>query len=306
MVKTSPINLSSETHSKCQRVMATIYADFLHLIRNSFLNERERRTTKQGDLFFKVYSNLQEARYEYEILKQLRDANPKTFTVPQPLKLVEGNKQTTLVMERVKGSEIQFFLNRFFLFGDKSVLRLFNSLGNSLLELNSLELKNIKSSNLPTCYNKLRGEVTKLATKNVYESILDRYNLDRKFFDCVTLHGEFYFSHILLSKGKFVFLDFHNSCSGPAFYDLATFIVSLHSSLLLPFASTKNIESIMKACLEGYLKRKIQVDSFKVAELYITLQVLSDIISKRYTTKDNLVESLKKRKLKKMLENIRE
>jgi len=277
------------------------YSDFSRFIRNTLFEAvKSRKTLKYRKYFLKIYDNPKEAKYEYNVLKEIKRVNSQTFTVPKPLKLIEKPTQSILVMEHIKGHELQFYIDRFLLFKDMSTLQTINSLGNAFREFHSLSLNGLRDSTLPTTDTELRAEIASLSDEIFYPSILNNLKLDRKLFSIVSLHGELYFSHIMRSDRKWVFFDLHKACRGPAFYDLATFSVSLFGSLLLPTKSTVNLEPLVRASLCGYFGKGVELGSIKLAELYVVLRILNDMRCDLSSPMDKLVIWLKTKRLKKI------
>lgn len=277
---------------------------------NLFRTTKGRKFSKCGNRFLKFYDDPSQARYEYRVLRKIRRAVPKTFTVPKPLKLIKD--RTVLVMECIKDDELQSSINKFLLFNDESALRVFHSLGNAFRELHTLSLNGLRNSTLPSSEVEIKGEIKKLAKKISVIDILDinrksnaiDCEVDERLFEIVNLHGESYFSHIMISNRKFVFLDLHRACRGPAFYDLATFTVSLYGSLLLPAISITNLNLLVNAFWRGYFKDSVHEESIRLVELYVILLVLQDMLLDRRSFKSKMVNSLKIRKLQNFIGEI--
>lgn len=287
------------------------YSLLHRFIRNKLFRITKGRTfLKCGSYFLKVYDLPEEARYEYMVLRKIRRANPATFSVPNALGLIEKQKYTILVMEFVKGRELQDYIDRFILFKDRSVLWIFNSLGAALKELHNLGIDGLRDADFPMSGSEIREEIKKLSEKVVsfrvlsadYISTLNSFNLDRKLFESANLFVECYYPHIMVSNRKLVFLDFHEACRGPVFYDLAAFNVSLYGSLLLPTRSITHLKPLIETFLDGYFKREIPFESLKVTELYVILYTLNNLMPDSHTLKNRFITSLKTEKLRKIVE----
>jgi len=273
---------------------------------------RDRKFSESGHYFLKTYNDPDEAEYEYTVLERIERASPVTFSVPRPLKLVKGQKKTVLVMERVEGDELQTYINGYLLFKNNSAVMTFSSLGRALRELHTLNMSGLRSSFLPASELKMKEEIGRLARRLpglvapdvAAQSNMNGFDLDEKLFKTVNLHGESYFSHIMTKDGKFVFLDFHKACRGPAFYDLATFDMSLYGSLLLPARSARSLDPLIDAFWKGYLHGEPHRQTTRAGETYVALRALEDLFLDKGSLKGKIVNSLKIRKLQKIVREV--
>ena len=168
------------------------------------------------------------------------------------------------------------------------VIEIFHVIGRALKELHNLNLEGLQKSNLPSSLLLLKIEILELskilAKSNILDYALNKMimdavekidHIDDKIFTTVNLHGEFYFTHIILSREKCVFLDFHNACKGPSYFDIAMLSTSLYVSLTLPFRTPKQLEPLIGAFLTGYYRKDLDteiISSIKLAERYVTLR----------------------------------
>jgi len=131
-----------------------------------------------------------------------------------------------------------------------------------------------------------------------------------KIFTAVNLHGEFYFTHIILSKEKCIFVDFHNALRGPSYFDMAMLSTSLYVSLTLPFRTPKQLEPLIEAFLTGYYGKDLDneiISSMKLAELYVTLREISTYTRTLYSKNSsatNLLIILKIKRLKTAIKEV--
>jgi hypothetical protein len=168
------------------------------------------------------------------------------------------------------------------------VLGIFNRIGKALRELHQLPLTGLKSSELPSS-NKIFIKELKMLIDNSmklrlfnaeeYHFIIhaiESLEIVEEFFATANLHGEMYFTHILLQRdGSMVFVDFHNVQKGPLYYDLAMFAISLYSSILFMPWSPKRLAPLMKAFLTGYFGKHLNtrsIKSFAAVQLYVILR----------------------------------
>lgn len=262
----------------------------MHLLgplRSKFKILTVRNVSRINNHVIKVYENYKEGAYEHNVLMKILSADPTTFLVPKVSKMVRSSDDTFLVMEYIRGHQLENFIVKFLLFKDPEALRTFQVNGRAIRELHTLNLNGLYNSSFPSSHSEIKAEITKLSKRLAISGVLDRKfvatildvvkeaDVDDKIFSNVNLHGELYFIHILMSNGKPTLLDFHNACKGPSYYDLAMLSVSLYVSLLLPFYSAKQLIPLTDAFLAGYYGRGCKdklLKSVKLAELYITLR----------------------------------
>jgi len=282
------------------------------IVRNHFLRNLRRRIFKSEGCLLKVYQNPEEAEYEFRVLREIRRASPKTFTVPRPIELVKAPKQSILVMERIEGQEIQSHINRYLLFRDKTALVTLTSLGRALREFHAMDIGGLRNGFLPTSELRIREDTRRLSRdvlglsvqEVIAECIAGSRGLDERVFRLVNLHGESYFSHVMINDGKFVLVDFHEACRGPAFYDLATFDISLYSSLLLPARCAKSLDPLVVAFWKGYLKGQPHKETMRAGEIYVALRALQNLVLDQGSPKSKIVNSLKIRRIQNFVRGI--
>jgi hypothetical protein len=139
--------------------------------------------------------------------------------------------------------------------------------------------------------------------------VIKSLNFAEALFNLVSLHGEMYFTHVLLCKdGTIVFVDFHNMQKGPVYYDLAMFAISLYGSTLFMPWSPVRLLPLIKAFLMGYFGKNLNhklYKTFALAQLYIILKEIWNYMkaldSKESILKVKLPSVIKIKRLKKAL-----
>ncbi|MEM1785871.1 MAG: aminoglycoside phosphotransferase family protein [Candidatus Bathyarchaeia archaeon] len=273
-------------------------------------------------LFVKIYADKYECSYEYAVLREIAAANPITFLVPKVFKMSTGSGHSFIVMKRIEGTPLQNFIMNFLLFKESEALKIFNGLGKALRELHYVNLKGLHNGSFPNSLQKIKLEISNLSRTLVALNVLDHKfrskilniieevnYIDDEIFDNVNLHGEFYFTHVLLSKNKYVFVDFHNACKGPSYFDLAMLSTSLYASITLPFCTPRQLTPLIHAFLTGYYGERLNVKMFKsieLAELYVNLREI--LAYARYLRSpsflNRLLAMLKIRRLKTAIEEV--
>jgi len=247
-----------------------------------------RKTFRVGNLFVKSYNLEDECTYEWKVLSNISRARPALFRVPGVFRITHTDNSCAITMEFVKGIPLQNFIEKFILYSDLSTIKIFFRLGKALKELHSLNLEGLHPCAYPSSLKALKLGVVKLAEISMEtgilgiplgEEILDAINrvnyIDERIFTPSNIHGEFYFTHVVTSGDKLVFFDFHNTCRGPSYFDIAMFITSLYVSLTLPYRTPRQLEPLIKALLLGYYGEGLTdeaLHSVKVAELYVALR----------------------------------
>ncbi len=206
-------------------------------------------------------------------------------------------------MERVEATGLQYFVNRYLLFQDPHSLEVMYLLGKSLKEFHDLPIKGFPEGDFPASQDSLKEELTQMEVDLPLNS-----KLDSRIFRKVNLHGESYFTHFLFSEKtrKFIFFDLHNSSRGPALFDMATFTVSLYTSLLLLPFPLKNITPLRNAFLAGYFPKDPPIASLKVAEMFVLLRELNKLfrlLEHAESLKVSVRTSLKLKKVKRAIQH---
>jgi hypothetical protein len=257
-----------------------------------FRGSTGRDVIKIGEKYFvKLYSDVAEAYYEYRVLLEIANYSPKLFKVPKVFKLITlPNKRAAIVMEYIPGKSLDTNILAFLLTRDFNVVGVFNRIGRALRELHRLPLAGLKGSELPSSNKTFIRELKmfidngiKLGLFNTEEyhfiiRAIESLEIVEEFFATTNLHGEMYFTHVLLQRdGSIVFVDFHNMRKGPLYYDLAMFAISLYSSILFTPWSPKKLTSPIKAFLTGYFEKRLSnryIRSFAAVQLYVILREL--------------------------------
>lgn len=290
----------------------------LDLLRSSFLPRTGRSFYVVDDFFIKKYSDSRECEYEYMVLEGIAAANPTTFLVPKVFKVSVSSEDSFIIVELVKGDRLQDFITNFLLFRESEAIKTFEGLGRALRELHHMSLKGLRSCSFPNSLQKIKSEIFKssrvLEVLNTLDHELgvrirnavgDITRVDNEIFTNVNLHGEFYFSHVLLSSGKYVFVDFHNSCRGPSYFDLAALSVSLYGSVTLPCFKPTQLMPLINAFLAGYYGRPLDneaIKSVRLAELYVALKEIlscSGVLQSNLPLTNKFLAVLRARRLKK-------
>jgi hypothetical protein len=275
--------------------------------------------------FVKLYSDATEAYYEYSVPLKILSCNPGLFKVPKVFRLTMlPNKRVATVMEYIHGKPLDTAILAFLLSHNFDVLGIFNRIGSALRELHQLPLTELKSSELPSSNEVFINELKVLINNSIklrlfnakeYYIIMHTtgsLEVADEFFTTVNLHGEMYFTHILLQRdGSIVFVDFHNMQKGPLYYDLAMFAISLYSSILFMPWSPQRLTPLIKSFLTGYFGRHLNdryIKSFAVAQLYVMLRELQKYLetpsSRESLVKVVIPSRIKMKRLKKALKEV--
>lgn len=275
--------------SMCARSLISLLVDLSEYFRFKFKASSSRSVVKIGDYVIKMYENADECVYEYEVLTKIVLSDPITFRVPKAFKLFKTQSYNALIMEYVIGRYLDNYILNFLLRSNLEAIRIFYLLGKAVRELHSLGLDGLHSSSLPSSRPKLKNEIVELSKKLVTLKIFDdklfniilvtvkKANLTDEIFLNANLHGELYFTHVLVqdSDSKIILLDFHNAQRGPAYFDLAMLSTSLYVSLALPSYTLRQLEPLIDAFLTGYYGKGLNAEvvrSMKLAELYVVLR----------------------------------
>jgi thiamine kinase-like enzyme len=225
-------------------------------------------------------------------------------------------------MEHIAGRHLDNYILDFLLCGKSDAVIIFYRLGKAVRELHYLDLDGLHESAFPSSCSELKKEVVKLSRElfalkiidhkliNAILKSMEKVDLTNEIFHNVSLHGEFYFTHILVQDGKFSLLDFHNACRGPAYFDLAMLSASLYVSLIFPFHTLKQLTFLIEAFLRGYYEKRLNAEiirSMKLAELYIILRGI--LMRTRYLRVENsliirLLTTLRIRRLKATIKEV--
>ncbi|MEM4489499.1 MAG: aminoglycoside phosphotransferase family protein [Desulfurococcaceae archaeon] len=258
------------------------------LLRLNFKFHTGREAYGISDFFVKRYMNELEGVYEYNVLKKIADTHPIGFRVPRVFKAYRNSSGFLMIMERIKGTSLDNYIVKYLLFGEDKALEVFNGLGRALRELHYSPLKDLRNGFFPNSHQKIRLEISNTSRKlaalhvlnnrlmnTIHDAVEETSSIDDEIFANVNLHGEFYFTHIILSEGKYAFLDFHNACKGPAYFDLAMLSVSLYVSITLPYLNPLRLTPLISTFLTGYYGKRLNeemIKSIKLAELYVALR----------------------------------
>jgi hypothetical protein len=275
--------------------------------------------------FVKLYSDIAEAYYEYGVLLKILSCNPRLFKVPKVFRLTMlPNKRVAIVMEYVHGRPLDIAILAFLFSHNFDVLGIFNRIGKALRELHQLPLTGLKSSELPSS-NKIfikelkmlvdNGMKLRLFNVEEHRSIIhaiESLEIVEGFFTTTNLHGEMYFTHILLQRdGSIAFVDFHNMQKGPLYYDLAMLAISLYSSILFMPWSPKRLTPLIKAFLTGYFEKCLNnryIKSFAAVQLYVILRELQKYLemssSRESIIKVVIPSKMKTKRLRRALKEV--
>lgn len=146
----------------------------------------------------------------------------------------------------------------------------------------------------------------RVVDKEVFRAIssaLEKLDVANEIFSRATLHGELYFTHVLVQDGRIVLLDFHNAQKGPSYFDLAMLSVSLYVSLAFPFLALKRLASLIGTFLKGYYGKDLNtkvIRSLKLAELYVALEEILAYVNALHikSSLTNLLTMLKIKRLR--------
>jgi fructosamine-3-kinase len=268
----------------------------LEFLRLKSKTQTGRNVIKIGKYVLKIHNNVTEATYEYSILSQINYTNPITFKAPDVFKLLKTQSHGVIVMKYIVGYDLYSYIMRFLLFGTSDVIKTFYKLGKAVRALHSIDFKGLRSNSLPSTSAELMSEIVKLSEKLALWRLIDRelfnaiinivkeIELADEIFLPVSLHGELYFTHMLVPDSKFVLFDFHNAQRGPLYFDLAMFCISLYVSLIFSFSAQRLIP-LMEAFLRGYFGKDLNarfMRSLKIAELYVALREMLTYVRDLY------------------------
>jgi len=275
-----------------------------------------RSLIKLEKYIVKMYNDATESQYEYNVLSEIAHSNPITFRAPRVVKLIRTQSTNALIMEHVTGRNLDSYLWDFLLYNDREAVKVFFRLGKAIRELHSFNLSGLRNSHFPSSCSELKDRIRELYKKllalrlvdsnlcNTISEVLEKANAANKIFSPVNLHGELYFTHILMQDKRIVLLDFHNAQKGPSYFDLAMLSISLYVSLIFPFQTLRRFATLLEAFLKGYYGKDLNaeiVNSIKLAELYLALReilVYARTLHAENSLTTTLVTTLKIRRLK--------
>jgi len=279
--------------------------DFINNLRYRIRPSTGRDVIKIGKFVVKTHNDLHEVSYEYQNLTEIALLRPKLFKVPNAIGLMKGQGVGAIIMEYIPGHNLDNYILDYLLRRNMNITKIFYKIGKALREFHNLKLNYLKNSSLPVTELDLKSKITKLS-KDLVEvglineelfdeifSAIKKVRVDDKIFTRVNLHGEFYFTHIMLHNGEIVFIDLHNVQRGPLYFDVAMFNISLYSSLMFLLWKPKDIIPLTRAFLLGYLGQNDNyfIMSLSLAELYIALrEILSHVHMLR--VEESLVRSI--------------
>jgi len=297
--------------------------DNLSNLRHWFRISTGRNVLCFNKYFVKVHTDAYDALYEYQMLLEIYRHKPTEFRVPRAFKLLKTSKRNIIIMEHIKGSSLDTYILNFILKHDLKAIKIFYKIGKAVRELHYLPLSGLRKTSLPFSYLKLVDETIKLAKRAVVLGLLGEDVLEPisyiirelndviELFKPVNLHGELYFSHVIISDGRVpVFIDFHNAQIGPTYFDLVMFSISLYgSAIFLPWHPWKLVP-LIEAFLQGYFGGKINSELWRIlafAELYITLrEILNyvEVLNHEVPRRIKLLNMIKIMRLKKTLSQV--
>jgi len=279
--------------------------DFINNLRYRIRPSTGRDVIKIGKFVVKTHNDLHEVSYEYQNLTEIALLRPKLFKVPNAIGLMKGQGVGAIIMEYISGHNLDNYILDYLLRRNMNITKIFYKIGKALREFHNLKLNDLKNSSLPVTELDLKSKITKLS-KDLVEvglineelfdeifSAIKKVRVDDKIFTRVNLHGEFYFTHIMLHNGEIVFIDLHNVQRGPLYFDVAMFNISLYSSLMFLLWKPKDLIPLTRAFLFGYLgwNDDYFIMSLSLAELYIALrEILSHVHMLR--VEESLVRSI--------------
>jgi hypothetical protein len=295
--------------------------DFYELLRLKFKISTGRSIIKVHKYIIKIYDDVNKLAYEYNVLSNIDLSKPIKFRVPRVFKFLKTQNYNALIMEYIAGRHLDNYILDFLLRGNSYAVKIFYLLGKAVRELHSLNLNGFRNSPLPSSCSELKKEVTKLSSSlvawklinnklfNIVLCSLEKINLTNEFFLPVSLHGELYFTHILVQDDKFVFLDLHNAQKGPSYFDLAMLSISLYVSLTFSYYPPKKFTPLIEAFLKGYYGKDLSseiVKWMKLAELYVALREILTYARTLRLENSPLISILIMLKIKRLRAAIRE
>jgi tRNA A-37 threonylcarbamoyl transferase component Bud32 len=291
-------------------------AGFLEFLRLKFKALTDRSIIKTRGCIVKTYNDVDESIYEYYVLSNIALSKPITFRAPKVFKLLKTQSHGALIMEYIAGYHLDDYILDFLLRGNSNAVKIFYRLGKAVKELHSMDLDGLRSSSLPSSCPELKDEIVELSKKlvacelidhklfNAILSSLEKVDLTDKIFLPVSLHGELYFTHILLQDSKIILLDFHDAQKGPSYFDLAMLSISLYVSLIFSPYAQKRLTSLIEAFLKGYYGKDLNatlIKSMKLAKLYVALREIlmyARALCAESSPATRLIIALRMRKLK--------
>jgi tRNA A-37 threonylcarbamoyl transferase component Bud32 len=289
---------------------------FLELLRLKSKTSTGRSIIRIHSYIIKTYNNFKEAAYEYCVLSKIALSKPITFRAPRVFKFLKTQNNSALIMEHIEGHRLDNYILDFLLCNNPYAFKIFYRLGKAVRELHNMDLDGLHSSSIPSSCSELKDEIVDLSKKFVTWRIIDhkllntilnsleKVVLSEEIFLPISLHGELYFTHILLQDNKLILLDFHNAQKGPSYFDLAMLSISLYVSLTFTFCTPKHFTPLIEAFLSGYYGKTLNAEiikSMKLAELYIALREILTYARTLYAENSpatRLINGLKIRRLK--------
>jgi serine/threonine protein kinase len=297
-------------------------ANFLGLLRIKLKPSTGRNLIKIQEYIIKIYNDTLECTYEHGVLSNIALSKPITFKVPKIFKLLKTQSYSALIMEYIVGHRLDNYILDFLLYSNLHAIKIFYQLGKTVRELHNMNLDGLRSSSLPLSCSELKNKIVELSKRLITWRIIDhklfntilnyveKVDLTDEIFLDASLHGELYFTHILVHDGKFALLDFHNAQRGPSYFDLAMLSISLYASLAFAFCTPKSFTSLIEAFLVGYYGKSLNaviIRSMKLAELYIALREILACAKTLYAENSlatRLITTLKIRRLKKAIKEV--
>jgi tRNA A-37 threonylcarbamoyl transferase component Bud32 len=297
--------------------------NFTSILRYWFRGATGRSAVNIGRKYFvKFYTDYHEALYEYQVLLNIYKHKPILFKVPKVFKLLKIRGHSTLIMEYIAGRHLDKYILDFLLCGNSNAVKIFYRLGKAVKELHNLDLDGLRGSSLPSSCSELKDEIIELSKRlvawglidhkllNTILNSLEKVVLTDEIFLHTSLHGELYFTHILVQDSKIILLDFHNAQRGPSYFDLAMLSISLYVSLIFTFYTLKRFTPLIEAFLTGYYEKGINTEtikSIKLAELYIALREIltyARALCAENSPTTRLIIALKIRRLKMAIKEV--
>ena len=304
------------------KTLKSFFSLALNSLRLIFKGSTGRNIRKLGKFVVKIYEDKDECLHEYERLTKVMNANPKNFRVPKIYKIVVRREAASMIMEQVEGKPLDNLIIKFLLFKDPEAHKVFYILGKALRELHTINSSRMVNCFISASQEEIVREVSKLAkslailgiidqkTEKIILSFTNSMKIAEEVLSPAFLHGEFYFTHILLLDNELpIFLDFHNSCDGPRYYDLSMLGLSLHVSLLFPSFLTRKLKELEQIFLTGYYGKAYNdnlLNSIRLTMLYLALRELMKIIDvfNKSLLIERLILAFKIRRLKYLINGI--
>jgi hypothetical protein len=258
-----------------------------------------------------------EYRFLNSLCHRLKGSN-ESLLAPKPLGIIRIGDKNGLIMEYLYGNNLDLLIIRSLFSYRPKDIKIFYDLGRVLRKFHETNLSMLRQYSHAKSKSEMRSQVNKLGnllrtihfiddpTYFALKEYIDSLSIDDELFKEVTVHGEFYYTHIKISEEKFAFFDFHRACRGPSYYDLASFVISLYlSTISMPFR-LKSFLKIINPFLMGYYGKKYSisvVESFRISTVYVTMlnifEMLNDL---RYSSIfPKMVLVIKLKRLKKLL-----